>query len=128
MRAALTALIGAATLATFAPPAAAQTAVDRADVRCILVLTVVGRDPKQAAAAQQGTFYFVGRLDGRGATNRVEPLMLSEGKAITTQAQVQAELNRCGNELKTRSDGLRAMSQRLAAQTPRPAAAAPPTK
>ena len=115
MRAALTALIAAVTLTGVAAPAAAQTASDRADVRCILVLTVAARDPKDAPAARQGLFYFIGRVDGHGLTSKLESLMLSESTTLKTAPLIQAELTRCGQQLTQRSAALRAMSQRLQA-------------
>ena len=122
MRAVLTALIALATLAATAPPAAAQSATDKADVRCILVLTVAAREPKNASAAQQGVFYFVGKIDGRAMSSKLDGLMLSESKTLTTAAAIQTELTRCGSELTQRSNALRAMSQRLqaAAQSAKP--------
>ena len=58
-----TALILAAAAALCAPaaPAAAQSAADSADVRCLMVLQVVGRDPKQAEQAAKGIFFYLGR-------------------------------------------------------------------
>lgn len=124
MRAILTALSAATALATSGQPAAAQTPADRADVRCILVLTVAARDPKNANAAAQGVFYFVGKVDGKALTGRLDGLMLSESKGLTTKEAIQGELTRCGAELNQRSAALRAMSQRLqpAAAAAKPAA------
>lgn len=115
MRAALTALITAVALSTLATPVAAQTAADRADVRCVLALTVAMREPKNAAAAQQGLYYFIGRLDGHGQTSKLDALMLAESKGMTTGPVIQTELTRCGQQLTQRSADLRAMSQRLQA-------------
>ena len=117
--------IAAAMLAAIPAPVAAQTAVDRADARCVLVLQVAARDPKQKEAAGQGTFFFTGRLTGRGAAGaKLDAILLAAGKEITQPAQVQTELNRCGAELTKASSDLRAAFQRLQ-QATRPT---PPAK
>lgn len=123
MRAALTALIGAATLAAMAPPAVAQTPADRSDARCLLVLQAVSRDPKQKEAAGRGIYYFLGRIGARGSVSRIEPVLMAEAKAINSPQQVQAELSRCGNELQARTQEYDAVDRRIAA-TARPAAPA----
>ena len=120
MRAVLTALMSAALLAAMAPPVAAQTPTDKADVRCILVLTVAAREPKNTSAAQQGVFYFVGKIDGHAMTGKLDGLMVSESKALNSKEAIQQELTRCGAELNQRSNALRAMSQRLQAANPPP--------
>lgn len=128
MRTAVIALIAGASIAQ-AQPASAQTAQDKDDVRCILVFTVAGRDPKLKDPATQATFYYLGRLDGKGVGSKLESTFLSESKAITSAAQVQSELNRCGEEVKQRSVEVQAMFGRLqkAAQPPGQAKA-PPAK
>lgn len=115
MRAALTAIFAVAAMTLAASPAAAQSAGDKAAVRCILVLTLAAREPQNAAAAQQGIYYFVGRLDGGAMTGKMETLMLNEGKALASEALIRGELTRCGGELTARTAALREMSQRLQA-------------
>ena len=113
MRPALIATLAVATLTTAPTQVSAQTAVDRADARCILVLQIAARDPKQKDAASRGTFYFMGRLNARGADARMESILLAAGQEIKQPAQVQSELNRCGAELTKASSGLQASFQRL---------------
>jgi hypothetical protein len=130
MRFPFAAVVGAATLISAGTPAAAQTAADKADTRCVLALVLAGRDPKATAEARQGTFYYLGKMDGRGATPKLEGLMAIEARTLNTPALVQAELTRCGGELTRRGSALAAMFQRLqaaakAAQPAAPAAAAP---
>lgn len=122
MRLAMLAIAGA--VAVTAPPAVAQTPADRGDVRCLLVLQAVGRDPKQRDQAIQGIYYYLGKLNARGGLTRVEPLMLNEAKGLNAQ-QAQAELTRCGVELNQQNGALRAMNDRLQAAA---AAAAPKKK
>lgn len=135
MRSAATAVIGALALAAIAPAANAQTAADKGDARCILVLQLAARDAKNKEPALQGTFYFLGRLAAHGLSAKLEPLLLSEGRSINDGATVQAELNRCGAELTARSAELRTAFTNLqaAAAAAKPAppaapAAAPPKK
>jgi hypothetical protein len=130
MRSAATALIGALALAAAAQPAASQTAADKADARCILVLQLAARgDAKNKEPAVQGTFYYLGRLMAHGLSGKLEPLLLNEGKAITTGAAVQGELTRCGAELTAKSAELRTVFvnlQQAAAAAPK--TATPPPK
>lgn len=131
MRHAAFALAAAAILAGLAPAAFAQApAPDTADVRCLMVLQVVGKDPKQREAAARGVYYYIGRLSARGPLARVETVMLAEGKKMNTPQVVQAELGRCGAELSQRTSELQAINQRLQkAFGPPPAApAASPAK
>jgi len=125
MRIAVLAL--AAALAAPAAPAVAQTPDDRSDVRCLLVLQAIARDPKQKENAGRGVYFYMGRLAARGGLVRVEPLMLSEARAISSAAQVQAELTRCAAELTKRTAEMQAANQRLQKQV-QPAAKAPPAK
>lgn len=134
MRIAATAVIGALALASVATqPASAQSAADKSDARCILVLQLVARDAKNKEPAVQGTFFYLGRLTGRGLSGKLEPLLLAEGKAIKTGAEVQTELTRCGAELTARSAELRTVFVNLqqaatAAAVQSGAPAAPPAK
>lgn len=128
MRYAVMPVAAALAMSIAAPPAFAQAggAADAADVRCLMVLQVVARDPKQAEQASKGMFYYLGRLTARGPTARLEGLMKAEAAKLPPQ-QAQAELQRCGNELSARTKEYQAVSQRLAAAA-RPAAAAPAKK
>lgn len=113
MRTAAIAVIGALGLAAIAPAAGAQSAADKADARCILVLQLAARDAKNKEPAVQGTFYYMGRLMAHGLSGKLEPLLLNEGKAIKSGAEVQGELTRCGAELTARSAELRAVFANL---------------
>ena len=126
MRSAMIAMLGVTVLAGLAAPAAAQTAADKADTRCILVLQVAARDPKNKEAASQGAFYFLGRLNGHGQSAKLGAMMVAEAKGITTPQQAQAELTRCGAELTARSGELRNGMLQLQAAGQAAAAAAKP--
>lgn len=110
-----------AALALPAPAAFAQTPADRADVRCALVLTAVARDPKNRDSAIRGTFYYLGRLEGRGPAARLEALMLSEGRAMTSAQTAQSELTRCVAELNGRGAAFQATLRRVQQQAGPPA-------
>ncbi len=94
-------------------PAQAQTAAEKADIRCILALSVAGRDPKNTASAQRGGFYFLGRLAARGQTARMGPTLIAEAKAMNSPALVDPELKRCAAELNARGAELGAAMQEL---------------
>lgn len=127
MRRAVLALVAALTLSAVAPQAMAQTPTDRADVRCLLALTVAGRDPRNKEAAAAGTQYFMGRLDGRAIGAKLEPTMLAESKALNSGPAIQAELTRCAAQLNKRGAEMKATFQRLQAQAGPPPGAAPAT-
>jgi hypothetical protein len=105
------AVIALAALSAAALPAAsnAQTAGDKSDARCLLVLNLAAaqstQNPQQRERASQGVYYYTGRLNAHGA--RIGALLIGEAKSITSPQQAQAELTRCGNELTARSAELR---------------------
>lgn len=129
MRHPVLALAAVTALAGSAAPAFAQgSPADIADVRCMMVLQAVSRDPAQRDNAVRGLYYYMGKLGTRVPVARVEALMLAEGKKMGNAQQVQAELSRCGGELSQRSGEFQAMNQRLAKQFGPPPAAAPAKK
>ena len=117
-------ILAAAVALTGAAPAAAQSTADVADVRCLMVLQFIARDPKQAEQAARGIFYYLGRISSRGATSRIEFVMKAEAPKLNAQVG-QTELARCGGELTNQTKELQAVNQRLAAQFKPPAATAP---
>ena len=121
MRLATLAIAGA--IAASAGPAAAQTPADRNDIRCLLVLQAVARDPKQQESAARGIYYFVGKLESRGGLTRIEPMLLAEARSLPIQ-QAQTELARCGAELNKQMQGFQAMTGRLQAAAAKAAAPA----
>jgi hypothetical protein len=125
MRILLTAI---ALLAGTASPAKAQTAIDRADARCILVLTLAARNPAQKDAAGRGQFYYYGRFASRSPATKLGPILVGEAKVVVTPQQLQAELARCSAELTVANaalrDGLKAVES--AAQQAPPPGAVPP--
>lgn len=118
----------AAVLTGAASPAFAQAAGDTPDVRCLMVLQVVGRDPNQRDQAARGVFFYIGRLGAKGPLARIEPLMVAESKKMNTPQILQAELSRCGAELNQRGNELQALNQKLQKELGPPPAAAVPAK
>jgi hypothetical protein len=131
MRHVALALSAAAVLAGMASPAFAQTAADTNDVRCLLVLQAVSRDPAQRDQASRGVFFYLGRLGARGPLARLEATMVAEGKKMNTPALLQTELGRCGGELNQRGGELQQLNLKLQREfgpPPGAAAPAPPAK
>ena len=126
MRSALIAMLGVTTLAGLASPALAQTAADKADGRCVLVMQVAARDPKNKEAATSAIFYYLGRLNAHGLSAKLGPIMIGEAKGITSPQQAQTELTRCGTELNARNAELRTGLLQLQAAGQAAAAAAKP--
>jgi hypothetical protein len=125
MRCALIALAGAVAL-TGAAPAFAQNAPDRADARCILVLSLAAREPKNREKVSEGIFYFLGKLTARGQGARLTSVLAQEAKSPINAQQAQAELNRCGQELTRSSAQLNGAFKTLQASAPRRPASPPP--
>lgn len=115
-------------VAAAAGPVAAQAPLtaDQADVRCLMVMQVVARDPKVKEQGTKGVIFYTGRLSGRGAMSRIEAIIKAEAAKMSPQ-QARAELQRCSNDLNARGQELNAVNQRLAASV-RPGAPTPPRK
>lgn len=120
--------LAAAIALTAAAPVLAQPATaDQADVRCLMVLQVIARDPKQQEQAGKGILFYLGRLSSRGPLARVEAVMRAEAPKMAAP-QAQAELTRCAGELNSRTKEYQAVTQRLAASARAAAGAAAPAK
>jgi hypothetical protein len=109
-------------------PATAQSATDRADARCILMLILAARNPAQKEAAGRGQFYYAGRVAARSATTKLGPVLVAEAKLLNTPQKIQAELARCNAELTAASAsllaGLKAV-EAAAQQAPKPGVVPP---
>ena len=125
MRIVLTAI---ALLVASISPATAQSTPDRADARCILVLTLAARNPDQKEAAGRGQFYYYGRVAVRGTAAKLGAILVAEAKLVTTSQKLQAELARCSAELTVANAGLRDSLKEVetaARQAPKPGAVPP---
>jgi len=121
-------LAGLVALTGAVGPASAQAlTADQADVRCLMVMQFITRDPKNADQGAKGALYYLGRLSARGPVSRIEGIIRAEAPKMPAQ-QAQIELTRCGGELNTKGKELQAVNQRLAASARPPGAAAPPAK
>lgn len=122
----------AAALVAASQPAFAQVQADRDDTRCVLVMNLLAQDQQQQGPASMGLFYFLGRIDARGSTDKLEGLLKTEQKSLETEATFKAEFARCGDVMTKRSAALNAMYQRLDAAEkaahPAAAGAVPATK
>jgi hypothetical protein len=107
----LAALLAAAS----AQPAMAQAAVDQQDARCLMVLQVISRDPKQAEQAAKGVYFYLGRISARGSIARLENIMFAEAAKMNPQ-EAQADLQRCSQELNARTQEYQGVNQRIAAR------------
>jgi hypothetical protein len=122
----------AAALVAASQPAFAQVQADRDDARCVLVMNLLAQDQQQQGPASMGLFYFLGRIDARGATDKLEGLLKTEQKGLESEATFKAEFARCGDVMTKRSAALNTMYGRLDAAEkaehpagPAPAPAAP---
>lgn len=98
--------------------AAAQTADDHADARCILVLQAVGGTPQQRTGAAQATFFFLGRMSSRSGTQKLPVLISTERQSFHNPGEVQAELYRCSQVFQKSAPDFQAASLALKAATP----------
>jgi hypothetical protein len=122
----------AAALVAAAQPALAQPAAsqaDREDARCVLVMNLLAQDQQQQGPASMGLFYFLGRIDARGSTEKLEGMLKTEQKGLETEATFKTEFARCGDVMTKRSAALNTMYGRLdaAEKAANPAAAKPAT-
>jgi hypothetical protein len=84
-----------------------------ADVRCVIVASVMGNQESNAHNAALLALYFFGRIDGR------EPSSFDLSKAMIAQLNLMsptdfaAEGNRCGKELESRGGYLAEVGQNL---------------
>ncbi len=94
--------------------AAAPTAEDRADGRCLIVsyLLADNQDAEIKNAAVIISQYYLGRLDGRSPGLDIEALIEAETEALD-DAQVQALLQSCGAAVEKRGKEIEAMGARL---------------
>lgn len=109
-------IVASLTLAAIMPIAAtAQTADDRADARCILVLQAVSGTPQQRTGAAQATFFFLGRMSSRSGTQKLPGLIGTERQSFHNPGEVQAELYRCSQVFQRSAPDFQAASLALKA-------------
>jgi hypothetical protein len=109
-----------------AAPAAAVTG-PRTDLRCLMTMIALGQDKARAQAGQSGAYFFLGRLNARAPGFDLPAAMKAEAPMLG-QAELQAELKRCGPMVAASSQSLQAAINGLrppGAPAPTPGAAAP---
>lgn len=89
-------------------------------------MNVLARDPKNREGASRGTFYFLGKMAGRGQTGALDAILIASSKGLNSQAQFQTEAKRCGAELNVSGGKLGAAFQQLQQMSQAPAAAPTP--
>jgi hypothetical protein len=111
MRAFSTPLLAALTLIAAAPAAAAPAAKHapakaaaatapaaegvNSDVRCLMTMIAFGQDKTRQQAGQIGVYFFSGRISARAPGIDLAAAMKAEAPKLG-QAELQAELQRCG--------------------------------
>src|SRR4051794_24625475 len=80
------------------PPAdrAAQT---HADLRCVLAMAAIVKNPQYKDGATAGLFYYLGRLDGRDPTLELGPA-LKRTAAGMQLSEYASQAQRCGAEVR----------------------------
>ena len=91
---------------------AADDDANRSDVRCILGMMALMRNPQTQAAGGAGTLYFTGRIDARDAQYDLQSALKREMQHMTPQ-DYAFEARRCGGDLKTRNEALKAIGEAL---------------
>jgi hypothetical protein len=84
----------------------------RADVRCVLAMYALMSNPNQAANAFSAALFFTGRLEGRDPKIDVGAAVKTEMKRMS-QSDYPHEMQRCGDEAKTRSQLLQTVGVSL---------------
>jgi hypothetical protein len=132
MRAFSTPLLAALTLAAAVAPAAAAPAVKHApaadgvtsDVRCLMTMIAFGQDKTRQQAGQIGVYFFSGRISARAPGLDLAAAMKAEAPKLG-QAELQAELQRCGPMVAASSTKMQAALTALRPPGAPPAGAAP---
>lgn len=103
-------------LVVLASAGSARAADDdtRADVRCVLAMYALMRNPSMTANAFSAALFFTGRLEGRDSKIDVEAELKKE-LARMSASDYGHEIQRCGDEAKTRSTLLQTVGTGLAA-------------
>ena len=105
-------ILGVALAAMMGGTARADAVTD--DVHCLLIFMQMSN--VQAQAAQTGgligSFYYMGKLDGRAAGLDLESLIMAEIPKMT-EAGFQADAKRCGEEMTRRGNAASDMGKDL---------------
>jgi hypothetical protein len=106
------AMAALAALLAFPAPALAQDDPNHSDVRCILGMIALMRNPQTQAAGGAGTLYFAGRIEGRDPNFDLQAALTREiGRMQLNDYGIEAR--RCGQLLKAKNDGLKSIGEGL---------------
>ena len=135
MRAFSMPLLAALMLAAAGSPAAAATGKPApvaaagggvaSDVRCLMTMIAFGQDKTRQQAGQVGVYFFSGRISARAPGFDLASAMKTEAPKLG-QAQLQAELKRCGPMVAASSQSLQAALASLRPPGAPPASPAAP--
>lgn len=104
--------IACAALALSAGAASAEdlpgddAAATRADVKCVLAMSAMLRDPQYKDGATAGLFYYLGRLDGRHPSFELGPA-LKRAAGDMQLSEYASQGRRCGAEVRARNEALK---------------------
>ncbi|THD58277.1 hypothetical protein [Phenylobacterium sp.] len=110
-----------------AGPAKVGSPTTTDDIRCLLTMAVLGRDPQRQQAALIGVYFFAGRLAVRAPGMDLATAIKAE-EAKMAPTELPAEAQRCGPMVEAAVHGLQAAFEAPAGAKPpaAPGAAAPP--
>jgi len=102
-------LILAGALAAVATAARAEDdaliEANRADVRCVLAMSIIMRDDAYRQSGAVGLYYFAGRIEARDPNVDLAAAMKREA-ARMQNSQYQGEIQRCGAAVQTKTKSL----------------------
>ncbi len=108
----LVSIVIAATLCGTPGFAKAQTAVDNADLRCLLAMAAASGSEPSREVGSLGTFFYLGRILAIEPTfdfsTRLKPVA-----SAMTQSDLPGEIRRCGLDIKAASEGMKAAQDSL---------------
>jgi hypothetical protein len=91
-----------------ATPAADERDAIRADVRCVLGMSVMGRNETYKQWGMLGVFFYAGRIEGRKPGYDLSEAIRREVR-IMPAAEYQTEIQRCSTALGEKSRAFEAM-------------------
>jgi len=107
-------LILAAAMAALAGTAQAEdptpSEANRADVRCMLTMTLIMRDEAYKQSAAVGLYYFAGRLEARDPSVDMTQAMRREASRMQN-SEWKGEIQRCGAEVQAKTKAFEDMKE-----------------
>jgi hypothetical protein len=118
-------ILGAAMAAAMMSGTAARADATSDDVRCLVIFMQMSNAPAQGAQTGGliGSFYYMGKLDGRSQGLDLEKMILTE-VANMSETSFKADASRCGSDMTKRGQAAADLGKALqqhAAQMEKPA-------